>query len=161
MKELFLRWARYNLNVNAELLGILASRPEAWRREFPTYYKTTLGILSHVIKSDIKWLSRLGAIDEAERARLDRLELDPDSLPALRADIDCRIIALVESSSGFEDEVELDFGGAKRRYRRWEWMQTWFNHQTHHRGNVSVLLDLAGVDNDYSGMVGRSSKAGA
>jgi len=37
----------------------------------------------------------------------------------------------------------------------WKTLLHWFNHQTHHRGQVSVLLDLLGIDHDYSGLVSR------
>ncbi len=30
-----------------------------------------------------------------------------------------------------------------------------FNHQTHHRGQISVLLDQLGVENDYSNLISK------
>jgi uncharacterized damage-inducible protein DinB len=32
---------------------------------------------------------------------------------------------------------------------------TIFNHQTHHRGGISVMLDMADVKNDFSGTLAR------
>ena len=37
----------------------------------------------------------------------------------------------------------------------WKTLLHWFNHQTHHRGQISVLLDLIGIDHDYSSVVTR------
>ena len=37
----------------------------------------------------------------------------------------------------------------------WKTLLHWFNHQTHHRGQISVLLDLVGVDHDYLSLVTR------
>ena len=28
-----------------------------------------------------------------------------------------------------------------------------FNHQTHHRGMISLYLDMMGIDNDFSGLL--------
>jgi len=28
-----------------------------------------------------------------------------------------------------------------------------FNHQTHHRGMISLYLDMLGIDNDFSGLL--------
>jgi uncharacterized damage-inducible protein DinB len=30
-----------------------------------------------------------------------------------------------------------------------------FNHQTHNRGQIALILDQMGVDNDYSGIIGK------
>jgi uncharacterized damage-inducible protein DinB len=30
-----------------------------------------------------------------------------------------------------------------------------FNHQTHHRGQIAVLLDQMGIENDYSGILNK------
>lgn len=160
VKDALLRTANYDRNVDREVMGIMADKGRTlWNREFQTYYKSVLGILSHVVKSDIKWLRRLGAIDEAERARLDAVSLDELSIAAFRDELDRKIIALIESTEDFDAIVGIDFGGSVRRLRKWEWMQTWLNHHTHHRGNLSVLLDMAGIENDFSGMIGRSEPA--
>lgn len=28
-----------------------------------------------------------------------------------------------------------------------------FNHQTHHRGQIAAVLDAAGIENDYSNLI--------
>jgi uncharacterized damage-inducible protein DinB len=35
----------------------------------------------------------------------------------------------------------------------WQLLMQWFNHHTHHRGQVSVQLDALGIENDYSGLL--------
>ncbi len=37
----------------------------------------------------------------------------------------------------------------------WKILLQWFNHQTHHRGQISVLLDMIGENNDYSSLLAR------
>jgi uncharacterized damage-inducible protein DinB len=37
----------------------------------------------------------------------------------------------------------------------WVVLRRLFNHQIHHRGQVAALLDQAGVENDYSGIVNK------
>jgi uncharacterized damage-inducible protein DinB len=48
-----------------------------------------------------------------------------------------------------------NFKGEDMEGTLWKILLQWFNHQTHHRGQISVLLDMLGVDNDYSSMLGR------
>ena len=37
----------------------------------------------------------------------------------------------------------------------WKTLLHWFNHQTDHRGQISVLLDMIEIDHDYSSVVTR------
>ena len=48
-----------------------------------------------------------------------------------------------------------NYKGEEIEKETWKTFLHWFNHQTHHRGQVSVLLDLLGIDHDFSGLVSR------
>ena len=48
-----------------------------------------------------------------------------------------------------------NFKGEDQEQALWKPLLHWFNHQTHHRGQISVLLDLVGVNNDYSSLLPR------
>lgn len=48
-----------------------------------------------------------------------------------------------------------NYKGEEIEKELWKTLLHLFNHQTHHRGQVSVLLDLIGIDHDYSSLVSR------
>jgi uncharacterized damage-inducible protein DinB len=48
-----------------------------------------------------------------------------------------------------------NFKGDDVEKELWKILLQWFNHQTHHRGQISVLLDMIEVNNDYSSMLTR------
>ena len=48
-----------------------------------------------------------------------------------------------------------NFKGEDMENILWKILLQWFNHQTHHRGQISVLLDMIDVKNDYSSMMNR------
>ena len=62
----------------------------------------------------------------------------------------------------FADEITGDDLGTSLHYRNWKGEEQnrnvgglimhVFNHQTHHRGMVSLYLDLLGIENDFSNL---------
>ena len=70
----------------------------------------------------------------------------------IRLDMDQAIIAAIQSipEEAFLKKFEIEFGAKKLDLELWKLLFQWFNHQTHHRGQISVQLDLLGIDNDYS-----------
>jgi uncharacterized damage-inducible protein DinB len=156
MFELFQSIARYNKSVSNILIGLLEKMtPEERNREFDTYHKSILGMMSHVLRSDSKWLVRFHQLkDDNFNEVVSKLE-DPSNIIPLRRETDDRIIRLIESwrTRDFNENVEIEFGKGKIKKELWKLILQWFNHQTHHRGGISVLLDMQGIENDYSGMI--------
>jgi uncharacterized damage-inducible protein DinB len=73
----------------------------------------------------------------------------------LRERIDAEMVETVAAvpPEAFPQNFEIEFGPKRIERPLWQLLMQWFNHHTHHRGQVSVQLDAVGVDNDYSGVL--------
>lgn len=138
-------FGHYNAWANARLFAAAASLSEAqYREDRGAYFKSVHGTLNHLLATDRVWLKRLTDQGEAPNG-LDAILFESlDGLAAARHVEDLRIITFVEG---------LDDDGLARRvsYRRVSSPEVqeeqaaatlahWFNHQTHHRGQVHGLL---------------------
>lgn len=143
-------FAAYNAWANARVFVAAAklSDPD-YRADKGAFFKSVHGTLNHLLVADLVWMHRFTG-EGAMPSRLD--EILYDSLPALhdaRRKEDARIVAYVD---GLDDAALA----GTIRYRpittTGEIVQElspalahWFNHQTHHRGQVHALLTrLAG-----------------
>ena len=172
MKTIFQALAKYNSSVDQSIIELLESLKEEMimaktKAFFPPIYDT----LFHIFFSDLFWLKRLrdafkesNALTVSNLLALDgkslrkEIEADYTKLFAYRKQIDKVILQFIEEL----DENKLksafkykNFKGEDMEGTLWKILLQWFNHQTHHRGQISVLLDMLGVDNDYSSMLGR------
>ncbi len=165
MKQLFEAFTGYNKNTN-RIIGdyIINMSREQFENETITYFPTIILNILHVMESDLKWLFRLKEFYNPEVMQTEISELIGDKDPEilfqnrhkiveLRGRLDRDIISLISSIDDFASEIEMDFGGNKITQLSWKLILQWFNHQTHHRGQISVLLDIQGIDNDFSMML--------
>ncbi len=166
MKEIFTAFASYNEKANAAVAALLGGmKSEPFCRDYGVYYRTIPATIVHVMESDAKWLARLKAFRASDDyapliARLkEGISADPGSAFAeraaileLRARMDRDIVALIEAipSSAVPVEYEIPFGGGIMKRPLWQLLLQWFNHHTHHRGQVSAMLDIAGIEHDFS-----------
>ncbi len=169
MKDIFAAYARYNRKANAivfELLSRLGS--DELKRETKAYYPTLPQTLGHTLRSDLKWINRLSSFRpsplplDADAAYSTGEAIDPGSVASdlsgfaeLRSRVDEAIVALVDAipDEAFGKSFEMAWGAGRIERVLWQLLLQWFNHQTHHRGQASKLLDELGVDNDFSGML--------
>ena len=149
MKDHYTTFAGYNAWANNRLYDAAAQlSDDEYRADKGAFFKSMHGTLNHLLATDRIWMKRFTGEGEAP----DRLDaILHDRLPDLRAardDEDRRIAAWV----GSLDEARLK---GVIRYRRVstpdEFVQPlmpaldhWFNHQTHHRGQVHCMLTQAG-----------------
>ena len=169
MKDLFVAYSRYNRQANAAILSKLEGM-SADQLAFPikAYYRTIVDTVFHVMKSDVKWLYRLSGFlpSSVEKNALDAYMVDGAvevSLVAgnladfvgLRKRIDEAMIAVVAAipETAFPKNLEIEFGPKTIERPLWQLLMQWFNHHTHHRGQVSIQLDALGIDNDFSGVL--------
>ena len=166
MKELFQAFAAYNRNANKIICDHLTQDGSAaLTMETDTYFKTIAGTLYHLMDSNLRWLDRMSAFRNpaVNAAALAEFQLDaaPDARSiaaneqrfySLAESIDVEIVKLVEAipSGAFAEDFTMQFGQNKITRLLWQLLFQWFNHHTHHRGQISLLLDLSGIENNFS-----------
>lgn len=169
MKETFVLWADYNAVTNREVLEILRGVPEEdLGRNLGSFFGSILGIMNHILRSDVVWLKRfsdnLTEISELKedlprfdtRTWTDIVWPDLGALSPAREHVDGLIARVFQSLPEQRYTSVLRYSNPKGEVQEkiaWRAFLHFFNHQTHHRGQVSVLLDQLSVKNDYSNLI--------
>lgn len=155
--------SRYNRWFNERLYAACGSLSDAERkRDRGAFFGSIHLTLNHLVWADTVWLGRFArqgcdfASLSAPLLRLPqganhRTELfgDFSALRAHRARLDAAIDAWVaDMPPGFTERTMRysNTRGVERAHPMWQAMTHFFNHQTHHRGQVTTLLMQAGVD---------------
>jgi len=172
MKNLFQALAKYNESVNQSIMELLKPlKKEQVMMETKAYYPSIFATLLHNLIADLNWLRRYrdalkenkalnnGKLLSFEEKSL-RLEFESDHTKFFpyRKQVDELMIQFVNELD--ESKMHLvikykNYKGEEIEKELWKTLLHLFNHQTHHRGQVSVLLDLIGIDHDYSSLVSR------
>jgi uncharacterized damage-inducible protein DinB len=143
-------FGHYNAWANKRLYDASARlSTEQYRADRGAFFKSVHGTLNHLLATDRIWMQRFTGEGEAPD-RLDAILFDTlDQLRAAREAEDRRIIDFVDRL----DDARI---AGTIKYRRVSTPEVfeqplgpalahWFNHQTHHRGQVHALLTgLAG-----------------
>jgi len=156
IKAHFDTFAGYNAWANKRLYDAAARLPDAdYRRDGGAFFGSVHRTLNHLLGTDRVWLSRCAGMDAVRGPVPTRLDAvlfeDFAQLRAARVAEDAAILAHVRSLP------EEAYAGLIRYRRvstpdehtqaRGEAMAHWFNHQTHHRGQVHALLTrIGGID---------------
>lgn len=145
------RMARYNRWQNENLYGTADRLSDEERRlNRGAFFGSIHQTLSHLLWSDGTWMSRFTDSPRPPGNIAASVSLFPDwdDMKAMRAAMDERII----NWSNALDDGWLDgdlnwFSGAVQRdvaRPTWQVVTHFFNHQTHHRGQVHAMLTQAG-----------------
>ena len=143
--------AAYNAWMNERLYVACSQVPDAERkRDLGAFFKSIHGTLNHILLADRIWMGRFAGTSYVFETLSDELYADFEALKAARNSEDQRILAWVKARSNAELERELSYvskvNPEPRRYPLWFALSHFFNHQTHHRGQVTTLLRQLGVD---------------
>ena len=147
--------ARYNHWQNSSLYREAEALGDAVRREQRgAFFSSIHGTLSHLYWGDAIWLHRFAGTPKPAGGIKDSVNLFPewDDLSAARQ-------ALDQSINDWAVRVEPDwltkdmcwFSGAQGREvckPHWLLVTHFFNHQTHHRGQVHAMVTAAGGQPD-------------
>lgn len=146
------RFARYNRWQNQSIYAAAAALPDGTRkRNMGAFFKSIHGTLNHLLVADFLWLSRLDGEPCAVSSLDQDLYGDFDELRKQRGFTDDRLDRIVATLTAEKLTGVLS-------YRRMGGNQAdvstplalvfmhLFNHQTHHRGQVTTLLMQCGVD---------------
>lgn len=115
------------------------------------FFGSIHGTLSHVLWADTLWMSRFdgGAAPDAPVERTTRNFPDWDAYVAARSAMDKRIERWAEQLTDADLDGTISFWsgtkGAELVQPKQQTYTHFFNHQTHHRGQVHGMLTMAGV----------------
>jgi len=145
MKAHFRMMAAYNAWANRRLYAAAGALSEAdYRADLGAFFKSVHGTLNHMMVADLMWLARFrGQPNPA--LRLDQiLHEDRAALVAARRALDAEIAAHVESLTEADIAATFSYSMVTRPETVTEpvapALTHFFNHQTHHRGQVHALL---------------------
>lgn len=149
--------ARYNEWQNRSLYGAADTLTEAARwQDRGAFFGSIHGTLSHLLWADEQWMSRFApdavAKPPGEGKDSPRYCADWAELKQRRVALDRKIQGWADAMdpSGVYGDLTWYSGLAKanRSKARWILFAHFFNHQTHHRGQVHAMLTAAGAKPD-------------
>jgi uncharacterized damage-inducible protein DinB len=143
--------ARYNRWMNERAYDLCATlSDEERKRDLRAFFKSVHGTLNHLLVADKIWFARLTGATFAVASLAQELYADFAELRAERRAMDNAILEWAGALSDADLARELSYmsivNPRPRRYPYWFAVMHFFNHQTHHRGQLSTLLFQLGVD---------------
>jgi uncharacterized damage-inducible protein DinB len=167
MKELFQLLAKYNRITNQTMLDILQNVPaDDLVKDTGAFYKSILGTLNHLLGATIGWMGRViecvpDLADLSAKIPEITYSREPGAMQwttledfrPVQETADGVLVDLIDRMPEEQFTQEITYKNWRgEEYTRVTWyvLLHFFNHQTHHRGVVSTLLDQMGVENDYS-----------
>ena len=168
MKETMLMYARYSKRANEDVLALLdALTPEARNEDRKSYYGSLAGLAAHVaggafyfhrlFRASLPAAAKTLAVTEGlsipegkTQTEAAWAELRRSCAMADQATVD---MVLALSDGDFALPVRLDwYDGKPDAVPLHFLLNQLFVHGTHHRGQISQMLDELGVEHDFSGM---------
>ena len=149
--DVFRTFAGYNQWMNQKVYEVCAGIDDAERRrDRGAFFKSIHGTLNHLLFGDRAWMGRLsGRQYEVAPMGVDLYD-DFEELRAARAAMDQDILdwaaGLTEAWLGEPLTWTSGVDGRTRTRPRWLLASHLFNHQTHHRGQLTTLLCQMGHD---------------
>lgn len=154
--------ARYNTWMNEKLYALVRAMPaEAVHQDRGAFFGSIFRTLDHIASADVIWLKRFSAALGAPgtlaeiAAYPDAQSLDTpmtgsiEELCKLRPVIDGAIEAWTATLDEHVLSAAISFrrlNGERYTKLLFPLLMHFFNHQTHHRGQVTTLFTQAGVD---------------
>jgi uncharacterized damage-inducible protein DinB len=148
--------ARYNRWMNDKLYGLAATlSDDARKRDCGAFFKSIHGTFNHLLLADRVWLARFKGVTAPQgfmglgiRSLDQELYTDFDDLRRERALTDDELSAWVSDLT--QERLAAPFvftrRGQKQECPLWWTVAHVFNHQTHHRGQVTTLFMQQGCD---------------
>jgi len=162
IKSNFVLMALYNQWINKSIYDSAAQlSPERLSRDDGAFFQSISGTLNHILVGDIIWLQRFADHPDSFASLQYLRDFDfPKSLDAIlypdfealrtaREEMDATIVEFIDEVSEDSLEVALAYQsteGEAHSKKLGFLVQHLFNHQTHHRGQVTTLLSQAGID---------------
>ncbi len=172
IKNVFEVLAKYNTIANKDIVKILEGvESSKLTEDLGSYFGSILGLLDHLLASDLGWLKMMGenisdldfVLPLLKDFQIDRLppkELHWKTLSefnTVRVEVDKVIERAVNTlpPDKYSTEITMETKRGKISFILWRTLLLMFNHHTHHRGGVSLLMDQLDIENNFSSLLWR------
>jgi uncharacterized damage-inducible protein DinB len=162
--EQFRAMARYNRWMNERLYECCARLADAERKEdVRAFFKSIHGTLNHLLLADRVWMGRFLGRPFHAPSLAHELYADFAELRSERAKTDEEIVAWAASLDDARLDGDLAYTSMVKPAPRTIAMRLavahFFNHQTHHRGQLTTLLSQRGIDPGVTDLMGLPAEA--
>lgn len=144
--------ARYNLWQNDNLIGAANTLSKAARQQDRgAFFGSIQRTFSHLAWGDTIWFSRFAGIQPPDLAiaESDQYLPDWDDFCAYRKDLDQKVLKWAKDvpADWFDGDLSWYSGAIDRQVTKPKplLVMQFFNHQTHHRGQIHAMLTAAGA----------------
>lgn len=143
--------ALYNRWMNQRIFDVCAQLSDDQRKEDQgAFFKSIHGTLNHILLGDKIWLGRFLGRPFTVMNLDQELHSDFGALLQDRVNTDSEIVEWANTLTNDVLNSVLEYlsvvNPAPRKYEMWFAVSHFFNHQTHHRGQITTLLSQLGVD---------------
>jgi uncharacterized damage-inducible protein DinB len=144
-------FAAYNAWMNGKLYEACATLPDQERkRDRGAFFHSVHGTLNHILLADSVWMGRFEGQPFVFQSLDQELYSSFDELRAHRRAMDARIDRWASGLTEAALDAKLKFTSVLTKRSNsatlWKLVTHFFNHQTHHRGQLTALLSQAGID---------------
>jgi len=169
MPSYLTRMARYNQWVNRRLYDKVQLLPATEiAKDRGAFFGSILGTLNHILVGDMFWLRRFSSSKLCRDALAPMREMAMptslrdvlfDDIQILRVKREEMDALILDFSETWNDEILASpiryrsMAGEKYAQPLGTLLQHLFNHQTHHRGQVTTLLFQAGIDPEATDLI--------
>jgi uncharacterized damage-inducible protein DinB len=159
--------AEYNRIANVKMNALIQGLDDAqWTRKFGGYFNSVRSMCNHLYIADFNWLKRFALLRPFEYMKdelfLKEIRFGTHAIETKDGYLRDRVV-LDGFLKRFAEEVTEKDLGMNLRYKDsggGDHDQDFglvilhvFNHQSHHRGMVSIYLEEMGIENDYSNIM--------
>jgi uncharacterized damage-inducible protein DinB len=142
--------ARFSHWVNQRIYDCVGQLPgEKYRADCGLFFKSVHATLNHLLVVDRLWTGRVTGVDRSILSLDQTLHDEFDDLRAARMAEDQDMIGLMDALSDEQLQRQVTYWTAKRdrqmQAKVWDMLAGMFNHQTHHRGQITAVLMREGV----------------
>lgn len=155
--------ARYNRWMNDKLYALAATLSDEERKcDRGAFFKSIHGTFNHLLVADRVWLSRFKGVPAPDglmapgiRSLDQELFADFENLRQERSLTDAELSTWSSQLTEARLAAPLAYKRAGKNVEAplWSLVAHVFNHQTHHRGQITTLLSQAGIDPGVTDLV--------
>jgi uncharacterized damage-inducible protein DinB len=159
----------YNQWMNENLYKVSSSlKPSEMLTDRGAFFGSILGTLNHILVGDTIWLQRFSShpanftsLDTLKNIQLpasldETMHVEYSALWQARRELDLTIVKFVAEVSDEDYAFNLRYQNTKGISYCKNFgllVQHFFNHQTHHRGQLTTLLSQAGLDSGVTDLL--------